>query len=160
VCLLFCPGEPQYFGLALHLTTLEGTTVAVAAAANQPTFPVFFFAFKVPNANTEDLAQAWATGTYRAVVDPMGGNAPTRDPSAAPTPTEKPLQTEQATIGGKSVTILYDRFAALEGRAVQYLYARDDVLFIVEANQSGWNYSVDDPRNPPEAFVDSIAELP
>lgn len=167
ICMFFCPGEPQYFALALNRTTLDDTTVAVAAAANQPSFPVMFYAFKVPGARTEDLAPAWVTGVYRAVADPVGGNIPTPNPSAAPTPTREPLKTEQAVIGGKKVTILYDSFESLVSpKALQYLYARGDVLFMVMSRgidmqgQDPFQFAIQDARNPPEAFVDSIAALP
>jgi hypothetical protein len=167
VCFFFCPGEPEYFALALHRTTLDGTVVAVAAPANQPSFPVTIYAFKVPDAGTEELAPAWVTGMYRAAADPVAGNLPTRNPSAKPTPTMEPLRTQQATIGGKNVTILRDStMSSFDKRTLQYLYAHGDVLFMVDSpevvvySQADVQYVVNDPTSPPEAVVDSIAALP
>lgn len=166
MCFVFCPGEPEYFALALHRTSLDGTYVAVAGA-DQADIPVVIYAFRVPGARTEDLAPAWVTAEYRAVADPMGGNLPTPDPSATPAPTLTPFQTGQAQIGGKQVTILYDSSASdFDPKALQYLYARDDILFIVESpkfvlsGEGGILYQVDDPTNPPAAVVDSLAALP
>lgn len=167
MCFFFCPGEPEYFALALHLTSLDGTEVAVAGA-DQAVFPVLIYAFKVPGVRTEDLAPAWVTATYRAVADPVGGNLPTRNPSASPASTLKPLQTEQAQVGGKQVTILFDSAASpFDRKALQYLYARGDVLFMVWSPEfvfgpaaTGITYEVTDAKAPPAAVVDSLAALP
>ena len=96
------------------------------------------------------------------------GLAPTKDPSARPTPTLTPLTTQQAAIGGKRVTILLDQYVSpFDHSAVQYLYAHADVLFIVESHPTlGEDLAatvsqlIQDPVNPPARIVDSIAALP
>ena len=170
VCMFFCPGEPQYFGAALGLTTLDGTYAVAAGAANRPSFGVLIFGFRVPGSKTDDLIPAWIMAEYRYHADPVCGNCPTAPPiTPPPTPTLKPLVTRSASIGGKQVTILEDQYREpyIDSRAIQYLYATRDVLFIVEASSGPFDFDTGklifdpaDASHPPQAFIDTIAALP
>ncbi len=156
-----------YFMKALGLTTTDGMSVAVAAAENRPAFPVVLMVYRVRGIGTEALIPAWVQAQYLAWTQPIGADpTPTPNPSAKPakpTPTWAPLLTAQQTIGGKPVTVLTNQYTfPTDNDWAQYLYARDDLLFIVS-----WNGGPDpfqppllDPTNPPAPFVDAIASLP
>jgi hypothetical protein len=156
MCVVFCSHAPELF-LESMPAGGRAATAAMGFLEKPRISAVIVVAIRVPSVRTADLIPAWVRA-MRMVVTGQAADEPRQD-----------FESINATIAGKHVTIVDAANAHVfelgSAEGVEYLRARDDVLFVVLYEAASTDPEImamqrDPASSPPKGVVDLIAALP
>lgn len=156
MCVIICSHAPELF-LESMPAGGKAATAALGFVEKPKISAVVVIAIRVPSARTADLIPAWVRA-MRMVVTGQAADVPNQD-----------FNSINTTVAGKHVAVVDAASANVfdlgSAEGVEYLRARDDVLFVVLYEAASTDPEVtamkrDPASSPPKGVVDLIAALP